>query len=39
MWEMVFADGKLHESEIMFVERVADLLDIPQDEVAAAMTE
>jgi len=39
MWEMVFADGKLHESEVLFVERIASLLDIPQEEVAAAMTD
>lgn len=37
LWEMVFADGRLHESEIVFVERVASLLNIPQEEVARAM--
>lgn len=37
MWEMVFADDRLHETEIVFVERVAHLLDIPQDDVARAM--
>jgi len=39
MWEMVFADGKLHETEILFVERVAFLLDIPPEDVSNAMTE
>lgn len=38
MWEMVFADGKMHETEILLVERVADLLDISQEDVAKAMT-
>ncbi len=38
MWEMVFADGRMHETEIVLVERVASLLDIPEEEVAAAMT-
>ncbi len=38
MWEMVFADGKLHETEVVLVERVAGLLDIPQEDVARAMT-
>ncbi|MEM9676716.1 MAG: TerB family tellurite resistance protein [Pseudomonadota bacterium] len=37
MWEMVFADGRMHELEIVFVERVAKLLDIPQDDLVAAM--
>lgn len=37
MWEMVFADGRLHETEILFVERVAVLLDVPQEEVSKAM--
>ena len=37
MWEMVFADGRLHETEVLLVERVASLLDIPKDEVAGAM--
>lgn len=39
MWEMVFADGRLHETEIVYVERVALLLDIPKDQVSKAMTE
>jgi len=39
MWEMVFADGKLHETEILFVERVAFLLDIPPEDLSNAMTE
>lgn len=38
MWEMVFADGRMHETEIVLVERVASLLDIPEEDVAAAMT-
>ncbi|MFD0918013.1 TerB family tellurite resistance protein [Pseudahrensia aquimaris] len=38
MWEMVFADGRMHETEILFVERVAELLDIPEEDVAAAMS-
>ena len=37
MWEMVFADGRLHESEILYVERVADLLNIPVEDVKQAM--
>ncbi len=37
MWEMVFADGLMHETEIFYVERVAQLLQIPQREVAKAM--
>ena len=37
MWEMVFADGRLHETEILFVERVALLLDVPQEDVSKAM--
>lgn len=37
MWEMVFADGKLHETEILFVERVANLLGIPEELVSQAM--
>ena len=38
MWEMVFADGRMHETEVIFVERVAKLLNFPQDEVTRAMT-
>lgn len=38
MWEMVFADGRMHETEIALVERVASLLNIPQEDVAKAMT-
>ena len=38
MWEMVFADGRMHETEVVLVERVARLLDVPEDEVAKAMT-
>ena len=38
MWEMVFADGRMHETEVVFVERVAKLLDFPQEEVTKAMT-
>ena len=37
LWEMAFADGLLHETEIIFVERVAELLDISQGEVERAM--
>lgn len=37
MWEMVFADGRMHETEILFVERVAVLLDVPQTDVSRAM--
>jgi len=37
MWEMVFADGLMHELEIVFVEKVAALLDIPHEDVVAAM--
>ena len=37
MWEMVFADGRLHETEVVLVERVAALLDIPQEDVSKAM--
>ncbi len=37
MWEMVFADGRLHETEVVLVERVAALLDIPPGDVAKAM--
>ena len=37
MWEMVFADGRMHETEILFVERVATLLEIPEQDVARAM--
>ena len=38
MWEMVFADGRMHETEVVFVERVAKLLNFPQEEVTKAMT-
>ncbi|MEM8749218.1 MAG: TerB family tellurite resistance protein [Pseudomonadota bacterium] len=38
MWEMVFADGRLHETEIVLVERVAKLLHIPPEDVARAMS-
>lgn len=37
MWEMVFADGLLHESELNLIERVACLLEISEAEVAKAM--
>ena len=37
MWEMVFADERMHETEIVFVERVASLLDVKPEEVAEAM--
>lgn len=37
MWEMVFADGLMHETEVLYVERVAILLDVPQEDVARAM--
>lgn len=38
MWEMVFADERLHEVELLLVERVATLLNIEQRHVTAAMT-
>lgn len=38
MWEMVFADGRMHETEVIFVERVAELLNFTQEEVTEAMT-
>ncbi|MEP1207974.1 MAG: TerB family tellurite resistance protein [Rhizobiaceae bacterium] len=38
MWEMVFADGRMHETEVVFVERVAQMLNFPQEEVTKAMT-
>ncbi len=38
MWEMVFADGRLHETEVLLVERVASLLGVNPDEVQLAMT-
>ena len=38
MWEMVFADGRLHEMEVLLVERVASLLDVSADEVKRSMT-
>ncbi|NKB52174.1 MAG: hypothetical protein GKR97_08130 [Rhizobiaceae bacterium] len=38
MWEMVFADGRMHETEVTFVERVAKLLKFTQEEVTRAMT-
>ncbi len=38
MWEMVFADGRMHETEVVLVERVANLLEIPEEDVAKAMT-
>ncbi len=38
MWEMVFADGRMHETEVTFVERVAVLLKFTQEEVTSAMT-
>lgn len=37
MWEMVFADGKLHEYEMLLVERVAGLLGVAEDEVLQMM--
>ena len=37
MWEMVFADGRLHESEVLLVERTAALLNVSQQEVARLM--
>ena len=38
MWEMVFADGRMHETEIVLVERVAHMLDVPEEDVAKMMT-
>lgn len=38
MWEMVFADGRVHELEVVFVERVARLLKLSQTDVANVMT-
>jgi len=37
LWEMVFADGRLHESEVILVERLSMLLGVDQDDVAKAM--
>ncbi len=37
MWEMVMADGKLHEYELLLVERVASLLGVEPAEVSALM--
>lgn len=37
MWEMVFADGKLHEYELLLIERVASMLGVDSKEVAALM--
>ncbi len=37
MWEMVFADGRLHEFELLMVERVAKLLDLEPEQVCAVM--
>jgi len=37
MWEMVLADGKLHEYELLLVERVASLLGVAPDEVSSLM--
>ncbi len=37
MWEMVMADGKLHEYELLLVERVASLLGVAPAEVSALM--
>ncbi len=38
MWEMVFADGVMHESEVCLIERVADLLELTPAEVSSVMT-
>ncbi len=37
MWEMVFADGRLHEYELLLIERVAELLALNTDEVCSMM--
>ena len=37
MWEMVFADGRIHESEVLLVERTAQLLDVSPERVARLM--
>ncbi len=37
MWELVLADGKLHEYELLLMERVADLLGITPEDVASMM--
>ncbi len=37
MWEMVFADGKLHEYELLLVERVASLLGVSPKAVSSLM--
>lgn len=37
MWEMVLADGKLHEYEMLLVERVASLLGVSPKAVSALM--
>lgn len=37
MWEMVLADGKLHEYELLLMDRVAELLGVTHDEVSALM--
>lgn len=38
LWEMVFADGRLHEMEVLLVERLAAMLEISPQEVTNAMT-
>jgi uncharacterized tellurite resistance protein B-like protein len=37
MWEMVLADGKLHEYELLLMDRVAGLLGVDSSEVSALM--
>lgn len=37
MWEMVLADGIMHEVEVILVERVAELLGIDAEKVSALM--
>ena len=38
MWEMIFADGKLHEYELLLVERVASLLGLQPSDVSKMMS-
>jgi uncharacterized tellurite resistance protein B-like protein len=37
MWEMVFADGKVHEFECLLVERVGELIGVSRPEIEKLM--
>ncbi len=37
IWEMIFADGRLHEYELLLVERVASLMGVSTKDVIALM--